>query len=155
MFRKTLLGAAFAASLIGMGSTAQAQITVTIAPPAPIYEVAPEPRRGQLWVAGHHEWRNGQYVWVQGHWVSERPGYAFREHRWVQRGNGEWYLVGGNWERRDDYADLRHDRRERSRRFGPNGDLDGDGIRNQDDRDIDGDGVRNRRDSHPYNPRRS
>ena len=34
-------------------------------------------------------------------------------------------------------------------RFGPNGDLDGDGIRNQYDRDRDGDGVRNRNDRTP------
>ena len=37
-------------------------------------------------------------------------------------------------------------------RFGPNGDLDRDGIRNRDDRDRDGDGVRNRRDNYPERP---
>lgn len=41
-----------------------------------------------------------------------------------------------------------------SRLYGPNGDLDRDGIMNRRDRDIDGDGVRNRHDRVPTNPNR-
>ena len=44
--------------------------------------------------------------------------------------------------------------RGRGHRFGPNGDLDGDGIANGDDRDRDGDGVRNRNDRFPNDPSR-
>ena len=40
-------------------------------------------------------------------------------------------------------------------RFGPNGDMDRDGIANRVDRDRDGDGVRNGRDAFPNNPRRA
>ena len=50
------------------------------------------------------------------------------------------------------YGQTRYDRRDDGRyerRWGPNGDLDRDGIRNRDDRDIDGDGIRNRRDHFP------
>ena len=54
------------------------------------------------------------------------------------------------------YGHTRYDRRyDRSydgryeRRWGPNGDLDRDGIRNRNDRDVDGDGVRDRRDRFP------
>ncbi|MDP3761907.1 MAG: hypothetical protein Q8R01_15465 [Ramlibacter sp.] len=50
------------------------------------------------------------------------------------------------------YGHTRYDRRydgRYERRWGPNGDLDRDGIRNRDDRDVDGDGIRNRRDHFP------
>jgi hypothetical protein len=160
MLRKTLLGAAFAASLLGLGATAaHAQIYVQIAPPPPLHEPMPAARPGHVWAEGHYEWRGGQYVWVPGRWLEARQGWEYREPRWVQRANGQWYMVGGNWERADRYAsrddDGYHDRRDRSRRFGPFGDLDRDGIQNRDDRDRDGDGVRNRRDRFPDNWRRS
>jgi hypothetical protein len=172
MHSKTVLGAVLAASLMGFGAAAQAQFVVSIAPPAPQYEVVPAPRAGYVWAAGHHEWRNGNYVWVPGHWVTARNGYDYQAHRWVQRGNGEWTLVGGNWERRGPNGDRDRDgianrydrdrdgdgvpnRYDNNRRFGPYGDLDRDGIRNQDDRDRDGDGIRNRNDNYPDDRRRS
>jgi len=52
--------------------------------------------------------------------------YYYGQHRYGQRYDGRY-----------------------ERRWGPNGDLDRDGIRNRNDRDIDGDGVRNRRDHFP------
>jgi hypothetical protein len=161
MRNKTILAAAFAATLMGLGATAaQAQVYVQVAPPAPRHEVVPAARPGYVWSNGHYEWRGNQYVWVPGHWLTARSGYEFREPRWVQRGNGEWYMVGGNWERgpygdRDhDGIQNRHDRRN-DNRFSRTGDLDRDGIQNQYDRDRDGDGVRNARDRHPDNYRRS
>jgi hypothetical protein len=157
---KMIARATLAAALLGLGVAAQAQITVRIAPPQPQYEVVPSARPGQVWITGHYDWRNGQYVWVPGRFERDRTGYEFREHRWVQRGNGEWYLVGGNWERRGPGGDRdgdgvanRHD--PDNRRFGPYGDLDRDGVRNRDDRDRDGDGIRNGRDRFPDDRRRS
>ncbi len=112
--------------------------------------------------------------------MQQRPGYAYVAPRWVERGNGQWYMVGGNWERgpngdrdgdgianrydRDRDGDgipNRYDNRGRNsdqwarNRFGPMGDLDRDGVRNRDDRDRDGDGVRNQRDRWPDDRRRS
>jgi hypothetical protein len=149
---KPLLGAVLAATLMGFGAAAQAQYSaiVSVAPPAPRYEVVPAPREGWVWAPGHWQWRGDEYAWVEGHWMRERVGYEYREPRWVQRGNGEWVLVGDNWEQR--MAERQARRYERNH---PLGDRDGDGIANQDDRDIDGDGVRNRRDRFPYNPRRA
>jgi hypothetical protein len=160
MFNKSILGAALAASLLGATGIAQAQFTISIAPPAPVHEVVPAPREGYVWVPGYHDWRNGNYVWVQGHWERDRPGYAFQERRWIQRGNGEWMMVGGNWERRGPGGDRDGDgianrNDPDNRRFGPYGDLDRDGIQNRHDRDRDGDGVRNARDRYPDNARRS
>lgn len=159
--QRKILGAVLAASLMGFGA-AQAQYTaiVSVAPPAPQHEAVPAPRDGYVWDRGHYEWRGNQHVWVPGRWVTARSGYDFQERRWVQRGNGEWHLVGGGWERRGPGGDRdgdgvanRHD--PDNRRFGPYGDLDRDGIRNMDDRDRDGDGVRNRLDRYPDDRRRS
>jgi len=156
MRNKTLLGAAFAAALLGFGAAAQAQYTaiVSTAPPAPRHEVVPAPREGWVWAPGHYEWRHGEYVWNEGQWMRERVGYEYREPRWVQRADGSWILVGNNWERRmAERAARREERREE--RMSPNGDFDRDGIINRHDRDIDGDGVRNGRDRSPYNPHHS
>lgn len=186
MHSKKILGGVLAASLLGFGAAAQAQISaiVSVAPPAPQYEVVPAPRAGHIWAPGHYEWRGNQYVWVRGQWLADRSGYEYREPRWVQRADGTWLLVGNNWERRGPQGDLDGDgianRDDRDRdgdgirnrrddrpnqaafnnpnnrnRFGPNGDLDRDGIANRHDRDRDGDGVRNGRDRYPDNSRRS
>lgn len=173
MQRKTLLAAALAGgALMGLSSVAQAVPAVVAgasthghvytqpAPPAPVYEAVPAPRTGWAWAPGHYQWRDGRYAWVPGRWIQDRPGWDWQEARWMQRPDGSWYLVGGQWVRSEAYAyddddeDWR-DRRWRSQRFGPNGDLDGDGVRNADDRDRDGDGVANRHDDFPNNRNRS
>jgi hypothetical protein len=171
MFKKTILGAVVAisslAAFVPTAANAQYTAIVSVAPPAPVQEVAPPPRQGHVWAPGHHEWRGNQYVWVQGHWMQARSGYDYREPRWVQRGDGQWALVGNNWERRGPNGDRDRDgianrddpdssRNQRhAQRFGPRGDLDRDGIINRDDRDRDGDGVRNNRDRFPDDRSRS
>jgi hypothetical protein len=138
MRNKTLLGAAFAAALLGFGAAAQAQYSaiVSVAPPAPRHEIMPGPREGWVWAPGHYEWRHGEYAWVDGHWMRERVGYEYREPRWVQRGNGQWVMVGGNWERHWE----EHHARDRDHARG---------------RDWDGDGVPDHLDRFPRNPNRS
>ena len=168
--KKVLLGL-MTASLLGFGAAAQAQYNaiVATAPPAPMYEAVPAPRAGYVWDAGHYEWRGNQYVWVPGRWLQARQGYDYMERRWVQRANGQWVLVGGNWERRgpngdrdgdgianrDDWDRNGDGLADNRGRRGPNGDIDRDGIANRYDRDRDGDGIRNAQDDFPDNPRRS
>jgi hypothetical protein len=151
MLRKTLFAAAFAAGLMGAGAAAQAQVaTITIAPPAPRYEVVPAPVAGRTWAPGHWEWRHGQYVWEAGHWVVARAGYEYRAPRWVQRADGTWIMVGNNWERRmeerqarrEAFRDERREERRAERRW-------------ERRHDSDRDGVPDRYDHHPYNPNRS
>lgn len=125
-------------------------VYVQPAPPAPIYETVPAPRQGYIWSPGHYTWDNGRYVWRGGEWLASRPGYAWQAARWEQRTDGSWQLVSGHWVATNNYS---YDNREGRR--GPNGDLDGDGVRNADDRDRDGDGVANRDDDFPNNPNRS
>jgi hypothetical protein len=163
MQRKILTGALLAAGAL-MALTAHSvsgtvyapHTTVQFAPPAPIAEVAPAPRPGQSWVAGHYEWRNGQYAWAPGHWIPARTGQAWEEARWIRDNNGQYYMVAGRWVNPGDHhtANPGGDRRA-SHRYGPNGDVDGDGIRNRDDNDRDGDGVVNWSDDYPNNPQRS
>lgn len=173
MDRKTLPAAALAAALMGFGPAAQAQVTISVAPPAPRVETVPAPRAGWVWAPGHWQWQGGGYAWVEGHWVAERPGYEYRHPMWVQRANGTWVLVGNSWERRGPWGDRDGDgvanRYDRDRdgdgianrydnnrnRTSPNADFDRDGVANRYDRDTDGDGVRNARDRHPYDRQRS
>jgi hypothetical protein len=172
MNRNTLLAAALAGgALMGLSSVAQAvpavvatnpqyvytqpvpqpypqqQVFVQPAPPAPLYEAIPAPRQGWVWAPGHFEWRNNQYVWSSGRWLEARPGWMWQEAHWRQRSDGSWQLIGGQW--------VQNDRSYGQRRGGPDGDRDGDGIRNRDDWDRDGDGVADRYDDFPNNPNRS
>ena len=152
MLKKTLLCAALAlgslAGLAPLPAQAQYNVVITTAPPAPVREYVPPPRRGWVWAPGHHVWRGDRYAWERGQWMRERPGYEWREARWVQR-DGQWVMIGGDWSRRG-YAyndrrgdEWRHDRdRDRNEhRNGPYGDRDGDGVPNY-------------RDARPDNPYR-
>ena len=156
MKRNTALAAALAAGLMGIGAAAQAQLIVSVAPPAPRYEVVPAPRAGYVWDAGHYAWVNGTYMWMPGRWVEARSGYDWAPRRWVYN-NGGWALVGGNWHPRGvygdrdrdgipNYADNRNNNRPYAYRDG-----DRDGVPNQYDRDRDNDGVPNRVDPRPNN----
>lgn len=84
---------------------------VDIAPPAPRYEVVPEPRVGFVWAPGYWEWRNERHAWVRGHWVREERGMHWHPHHWVEH-EGRWTLEGGRWDR-EPYAALRIERRDR------------------------------------------
>lgn len=157
MNRNKLIAAGLAAgALMGLGAAhavpavvAQGgppTVYVQSAPPAPLVEQVPSARPGYVWAPGHYEWRGDRYVWNNGRWIDERPGMRWQEAHWVQRTDGSWYLVGGQYVPTERYA--------RSDRYDPYGDIDGDGIINRDDRDRDGDGVRNRDDQRPNNPYR-
>lgn len=73
-------GAALVAACFADIAPASAQVMM-LAPPAPVYEVAPAPRVGYLWQAGYWDWQYGRYVWVPGHWVTVARGAALPEER--------------------------------------------------------------------------
>src|SRR5690242_8182655 len=102
MIKKILVATMIAASFGGISTSASADVDiyVQIAPPAPRYEVVPPPRRGYVWVPGHWDWRNQRHVWIGGVWVAERPGYRYNQPSWVQR-DGRWGLERGRWVRGD------------------------------------------------------
>lgn len=138
MFKQVLLAAVVAASL-GASVTptvaAPASVFIRVAPPPLREEAVPMPRRGYDWTPGYWNWspNRHRHNWVRGSWVRSRPGYAYAQPTWIDRG-GRWEQQRGAWARRD---------------------MDRDGIRNGADRDRDGDGVPNRRDNAPDNPRRN
>jgi len=117
---------------------------VAVPPPPPRYERIPAPRPGFIWSPGYWEWRGGRHEWITGYWVAERPGFAYREPRWVEH-DGRWIREEAHWDRHGGG----HEHWEHGR-----GDRDHDGIPNRYDHDRDGDGVPNRYDRHPDNPRR-
>ena len=80
------------------------------APPPPRREAMPRPRRGQMWVAGHWEWRGKRLVWTPGYWVKARHGHHYRQPQWQQT-NGRWHMRSGGWDRDGDGIPNRHDRR--------------------------------------------
>ena len=71
-------------------------VGLTLRPPMPRYEHAPESRAGHTWIPGYWNWDHNKHIWVEGYWVSARPGYRWQRHRWVQR-EGRWYLQQGGW----------------------------------------------------------
>ncbi len=141
--RKLLLAALATASIVVLPLPAAADVgfRVSVAPPAPRYEVVPAARPGYAWVPGFWDWRGKHHVWKKGHWERERRGYFWHPNRWEQR-DGHWVLERGRWDRERFVA---------NRGFA---DRDRDGIPNRLDRDKDGDGVPNRLDRAPNNPHR-
>jgi hypothetical protein len=146
-----LIAIAAAAPLPSMAHD-NVSLYIGTAPPAPLYERVPAPRRGHVWAPGHWAWNGHRHVWAPGYWVAERPGYVYRAPAW-HRGKGGWYLQSAAWTPygRDHDRDGVPDRYER---HGRRRDQDRDGVPNRYDRDRDGDGVPNRRDHRPDNPYR-
>lgn len=71
--------------------------TVTVAPPAPQYEVvgvAPYP--GAVWIGGYWSWVGGRHLWVNGRWDAPRRGYRYEPHMWQRSGQG-WREAPGRW----------------------------------------------------------
>jgi hypothetical protein len=102
--RTLALAAATVFSGLASTSPVSADPSVTIhigsqAPPPPPQEDHQwaRPYHTAVWIPGHNEWRDGQYVWVGGyydypphrhsHWVSpsysrHQDGYSYRPGHW-------------------------------------------------------------------------
>jgi hypothetical protein len=93
-----------AVALLIAPSVANAQVRyvrgvrVTVAPPAPRYELpppAPSPR--YQWIAGYWAWRANTQVWVGGRWaLPPATGYVWEPARWDNSG-GAWVFYEGHW----------------------------------------------------------
>jgi hypothetical protein len=81
------------------GPSAQAAVVVIHGPreaPPAIVEEHPAPRRGYVWVGGHHGYRHHRYYWVRGHYVRERRGWEYEPGRWDRHDDHyDWY--NGGW----------------------------------------------------------
>lgn len=98
--RKFLVASLLAASTAAASHFAMARVDVdiTVAPPAPRYEVVPAPRHGYVWAPGYWSWDGHKHVWRSGQWVKERHGEHWVAHNWEHRGD-HWYSHDGHWER--------------------------------------------------------
>ena len=66
-------------------------------PPPQAVPPPPPPRPGCVWIAGNHEWRDGQYVWVEGHWEREHQGDTWNYGHWDHDGDHHsWHPSGGS-----------------------------------------------------------
>jgi hypothetical protein len=117
LMKKVLVSALLAVGAIGAVATpltsfAQVDIRLNYGPPAPRYEVIPEPRAGYVWSGGHWQWQNNRHVWIGGNWQRERSGYAYSQPRWVEReGGGGWNYRASRWDRDGDGVPNNQDRR--------------------------------------------
>jgi hypothetical protein len=168
---RTFALAALTLGALGLGSAAHARSDVFFsigvqAPgvyvqPAPVY-VQPRPLYVQpapVYVQPHPVYRHGQPAW------DHDRGRRYDHHGWNRRGpygDRDGDGIANVYDHRDGYRDGWRDGGRDGwrdggrygRRYGPHGDLDRDGVPNQDDRDADGDGVRNRLDRFPLDPHR-
>jgi hypothetical protein len=103
---RTLAFTAATAAFLGMAgsSTVSADPSLIIhvgsqgpPPPQQDYQQWQSPDRTAVWIPGHNEWQNSQYVWVGGyygypphrhsHWVSpsyphNQDGYSYHPGHW-------------------------------------------------------------------------
>jgi hypothetical protein len=99
-FRETLIVSALAAAALAAPGLAQARtdFSISVGPPAPIYEPAPPPRVGYIWAPGYWDWNGHRHVWHRGYWQHQRHGYRWEPHHWAQHGD-HWTLERGRWSR--------------------------------------------------------
>lgn len=95
MLRSLVLSLALAA---GTSAFAQISFQIVVAPPAPMYEVAPMIQPGYVWAPGYWAWSNDRHIWVRGRTIVQREGYLWAPDRWVQQG-GAYVRQPGRWER--------------------------------------------------------
>jgi hypothetical protein len=86
--------------LLAFGApAAQAAVVIVHGPreaPPPLVEEHPAPRRGYVWVGGHHRWHRHHYVWTRGYYARERRGYEYVPGHWEPHGEHyDWY--DGEW----------------------------------------------------------
>ncbi len=95
--RATLLSICFAAALTGTQAMAQVSFSISIAPPAPIYETIPVMAPGYIWAPGYWAWHGDRHIWVHGRTILQRSGYMWEPDRWDQRGS-TYYQMPGRWQ---------------------------------------------------------
>ncbi|MCF8161160.1 MAG: YXWGXW repeat-containing protein [Polaromonas sp.] len=95
MLRSMVLSLALAA---GTSAFAQISFQIVVAPPAPLYEVAPIMQSGYIWAPGYWAWNHDRHIWVRGRTIVQRDGYIWAPDRWVRQG-GSYVRQPGRWER--------------------------------------------------------
>jgi hypothetical protein len=100
--RDPLLALVLAASTFAAPAYAQISVNISLAPPAPQYEVVPGVQPGYVWAPGYWAWSGERHVWVRGRTIAQREGYRWEPDRWDQR-DQNYYRTAGHWQRDYDY----------------------------------------------------
>ena len=117
-------------------AAAQVSITFGSPPPAPVYEVVPQPRVGYVWAPGHYRLVSDRYVWNPGQWQAARQGYRYVPDTWERvqvSGREQWAYRPSRWDHDGDGIPNQydhHDNRTWAHQNGPMGDRDHDGVPN-------------------------
>jgi len=85
---------------------AQLNISISLAPPAPQYEIVPVIAPGYVWAPGYWGWSGERHVWVRGRTIVHREGYRWEPDRWDQR-DRSYYRTAGHWQRDHDYKPVK------------------------------------------------
>ena len=88
------------AAVVTDAAAAAPAVVVKVAPPSGVWETAPPPAEGYVWSAGYFQWKGDRYAWTAGEWLPLRAGFDYRQRHWVQRDDGLWTLMGGDWVRK-------------------------------------------------------
>lgn len=89
---------ALAAVLCLASLPALAEVTLQRGPPPPRFEDPHAAPKGEFWVPGYWQWKDGRYDWVDGHMEAKRPGMRYTPPHWEETGNHEWTLRDGKWD---------------------------------------------------------
>ena len=95
-----------AASVFAAPATAQINISVNIAPPAPQQEMVPAISPGHVWAPGYWGWNGDRYIWVRGRTIVQREGYRWEPDRWEQR-DRTYHRTAGYWKHDDSYKPVK------------------------------------------------
>nr|MDP2192320.1 hypothetical protein [Rhodoferax sp.] len=126
IIRGLLLSMFIGANIAAAPAFAQVSFNISIAPPAPLYEVAPAVAPGYIWVPGYWAWNVDRHVWIRGRTVVQRVGYRWEPDRWEQR-DRVYYRYPGRWERDVDYKVIKVKKEKKSKHWDNNDDHDGPG----------------------------
>jgi WXXGXW repeat (2 copies) len=106
VIRNLSLSLLLAASAFAAPAYAQVSFNISIAPPAPQYEVVPILQPGYVWAPGYWGWNGDRHIWVRGRTIMQREGYSWAPDRWDQR-NNNYYRTAGHWEHDNGYKPVK------------------------------------------------
>jgi len=95
--RNLSLSLLLAAGVFAAPAYAQVSFNISIAPPAPQYEVVPIIEPGYVWAPGYWGWTGERHVWVRGRSIRQREGFVWAPDRWDQH-DRNFVRTAGHWE---------------------------------------------------------
>jgi YXWGXW repeat-containing protein len=104
--RNLSLSLLLAATAFAAPAYAQVSFNISIAPPAPQYEVVPVISPGYVWAPGYWGWNGERHIWVRGRSIVQRVGYRWEPDRWEQR-NRTYYRTAGHWQHDNDFRPVK------------------------------------------------